>query len=421
MADVSIDLTTFQEALKYKYSPDRLKLMGYRDNPWFAICPKRTDFGGRSMLMPMYFAGGRGYGYTIADSKTNQGEAELAQFAITRTKAYSVAEVEREALKASVGDPHAWLEARTALMDERVYEMTRGLARAMYGSGSGSLGTIGSIQENDAIDETTDTTTDLIKLANPEDVVRFEVGMYVGSATGETGAVNDDLYLLVQDVDRANGWITVVGTTQGTTNWDPGDHLFEQSFAHDNTSYKELRGLAAWNPSSAPAAGESFFGVDRSRDSTRLAGCRYDGSSQSVHEAIIDAGTLMYREGGKPTICLVNPAQAAEVSKALQGQAEYDVVRSSDGVVGFDALKVRTGAGAVRLVSDPNCPVASAHMLDPSACTLWTLGETIELIDDDGQVLLRKATTDDFEVRFAMYGQFVVRRPKDLCHITLGT
>lgn len=421
MADVSIDTTTFQEALKYKYSPDRLKLMGYEDNPWFAICPKRTDFGGRSMLMPMYFAGGRGYGATIAGSQSNQGEAELVQFAITRAKAYSVAEVEREALKASVGDPHAWLEARTALMDERVYEMTRGLSRAMYGTGSGSLGQIGTLQANDAIDESTDTTTDLIKLLNPEDIVKFEVGMYIQCAATETGALVDSSNAYkIQDVDRANGWFTLIGSTTG---WTAGSnyHLFEQSFAHGAASYKELRGLAAWNPSSAPAAGESFFGVDRSRDSTRLAGCRYDGSAQSVHEAIIDAGTLMYREGGKPKIVLVNPAQAAEVSKALQGQAEYDVVKSSDGVVGFDALKIRTGAGTVRLVSDPNCPVASGHMLDPDACVLWTLGETIELIEDDGQVLLRKATTDDFEVRFAMYGQFVVRRPKDLCHITFGT
>ena len=41
-------------------------------------------------------------------------------------------------------------------------------------------------------------------------------------------------------------------------------------------------------PSSAPTAGDSFFSVDRSADSTRLAGIRFDGSSLPLEEALID-------------------------------------------------------------------------------------------------------------------------------------
>lgn len=419
MAATSLDLTSFQEALKHKYSPDKLMLMGYDRNPWFGICPKRTDLGGRNLLQPMYHSGGRGKGAsTIQQAIDNQSQADLKQFVITRAKLYSVASVDRETLKASVGEPHAWLEAETALMDERVYELTQDIAMDMYGSGSGARGTL---------DATTPVTlnnpaagTDRLHLANKSDIVNFEVGMFIGAADTEIGAVKDDDYFQVTAIDRTNGYVFVLGNTETDTAWDAGDFLFERGDAHDATSYKKLRGLKAWVPSVAPVLGDSFFGVDRSVESTRLAGLRYDGTSQAVHEAVIDAGTLAFREGSRPKIVLINPVQAAEVAKSLQGQAEYDVVRSSDGVVGYDALRIRTGAGTVRLVPDANCPVASAFMLDPEACVLWTLGETLEMVDEDGQVLLRAAAADTFEVRYAMYGQFVVRKPKEICHITLA-
>ena len=140
-------------------------------------------------------------------------------------------------------------------MDERGYEMTRGIARAMYGTGGGSLGIIGTFTANKDISGATDTTTDLIYLSNPEDIVNFEVGMYLtGTDAAETGALlSAGTAFQVQDIDRSQGWLTVIGDASA---WAALDHLVEQSFDYaTGPSYKELRGLRAWCPSTAPAAG----------------------------------------------------------------------------------------------------------------------------------------------------------------------
>ena len=56
-------------------------------------------------------------------------------------------------------------------------------------------------------------------------------------------------------------------------------------------------GWAAWLPLIAPATTDNFYGVNRSPD-TRLYGTYYNGASQTIEEALIDASKLIEREGG---------------------------------------------------------------------------------------------------------------------------
>ena len=79
-------------------------------------------------------------------------------------------------------------------------------------------------------------------------------------------------------------------------------------------------GLAAWIPSVAPTVGDNFYGVDRSIDSTRLAGVRYNGSAESIEEALVDASNLLAREGGKPEIGIMGFASFSALIKALGRQ-----------------------------------------------------------------------------------------------------
>ena len=57
------------------------------------------------------------------------------------------------------------------------------------------------------------------------------------------------------------------------------------------TKTTKLSGLGAWLPSSAPGSTDSFFGVNRSSDATRLGGIRFDGSSLPLEEALIGAAS----------------------------------------------------------------------------------------------------------------------------------
>jgi len=199
------------------------------------------------------------------------------------------------------------------------------------------------------------------------------------------------------------------------------DHLFRKgdvgaSFA----TAKGIIGVGGWIPSTAPSAGENFLGVDRSVDSTRLGGLRYDGSSQTVAEALIDAGTLCRREGAKPDLCFVNPVDFAELAKDLQGKAEYRPVSDPEGIVSFSSLAVRTGAGTIPVLDDPNCPVGKGYMLTTKTWRLYSLGSLIELVDEDGLVMVRAATTDDFEMRWASYAGLGCHGPGKNCVVSFS-
>ncbi len=46
---MSLDMTSFDAALKQHYTNDRVENMVYADNPFLAMVPKMTDFGGKNL------------------------------------------------------------------------------------------------------------------------------------------------------------------------------------------------------------------------------------------------------------------------------------------------------------------------------------------------------------------------------------
>lgn len=415
MATPSLTLPGASNALKFRFSPDNLKLAGYKRHPFLGWVPKRSTWTGDSKLHQIYHSGGRGKGTTIVQAQANQSAARIARFTVTRQKLFSVASIGREFLLASKDEAGSMLKGKMALMDERLYELYRDVSHNLYGDASGSYGTIGAVTLNNPA-----AGTDRITLSNPEDVVNFEVGQFLGAAATPTGAVRDDDYFQVTAVDRSNGYVFVLGDTEVGSAWAANDHLLERGDAADGGATVKIHGLQAWVPATAPSSGESYLGVDRSVDVTRLAGHRYDGSAtgQPPLEALQDAGTVMSREGASPEVAFVNPKQRARMVRQLQGATVYNDVDSTFAQVYYKGLEVETGAGNVLVISDPDCPVNKGFMLSKSALHLDALGEVPHLVDDDGLVLLRGATTDDFEVRFAMYADLIVDEPREICNIT---
>lgn len=411
-------MAAVSEALRFRFSPDKLKFQGYKRHPHYGFIRKRTDWTEDSLLHQVYHSGGRGKGTTISVAQANQTASGVARFTIDRKRLYSVAEIEREYLKASSG---SMLEGKMALIQQRAYECMRDISRDLFRDASGSLGVIGAVDLN-----TPGAGTDRITLADPEDVVHFEKGMFIGATTGSTAtaAIRDDDQFEVSGVDRSNGYIYVLGNTETGSAWAAGDHLIENGDEADGSSTKKLDGMGLWIPAAAPVVGaDSFLGVDRGVDVTRLAGQRFAGETgQSALECLVDAGTICAREGGSPEVCFVNPVIRAEVAKHLHGQSRYEPTRvgSTDARVFYDGFVVETGAGPVALLSDPDCPVDTGWMVRRDAYHLRSLGEAPELVDEDGLTLQRVSDDDAFEVRFAAYLNLVVDEPQEMMRITFA-
>ena len=403
MAVLDVDVAA---ALKEHYKPQRIKQMVYKNQPLLALMPKYTKFGGENMPIPVINGNPQKRSATFAKAavaEPGSRTSKVNQFLLTRKKDYSLAQISHEAIRASKSDADAFIRYATMEIDGAIHSLKRSLGTAMYRDGSGSLGT-------------TTTTGDglSIQLADPADIVNFELGMAIVAATGTESLHNTNVNL-IETIDRNAGSFTVDGSL-GTL--ASGDHLYVLGDRDLKVS-----GLEAWCPEAAPTTelpeGGSFFGCFRGLDVTRLGGLRMDGSLQPIEEALVDGMSLIAREGGTPSHIFCNYTTYANLEKALGSKVQYITAESSVADVGFTGIQVHGPAGTVKVIPDVNCPSDVAWVLQLDTWSLNSLGECPQILDLDGNQMLRLSDKDAYEVRTGYYAQIGCSAPGWNCRIAL--
>jgi len=383
----SLNMTTFAAALKQHYTDQKIENMVYKDNPFLAMISKYEDFGGENLKLPVKYGIPMGRSATFADAQNNKSASQLKAFLLTRNSDYAIASIKNETIEASKGNANAFIEAATFEIDGAIESATRSLAISLYGDGSGSIGVVGAVS-------TTTTTNDTITLATIQDVTNFEVGMQLnfGTATTNKGIslINRDTGVLVCDANT--------GATATEAIYVDGDKDLM------------LTGLGGWLPSTAPVSTDSFFGVDRSADSSRLGGIRFDGSSLPLEEALIGAAARVAREGGKPDVCFMNYNNFADLEKALGSKVSYVDVKVNP-EIGFRGILIHGPRGPIKVIPDQNCPNGVAYMLQMDVWKLYSLGKAPKILDSDGLKFLRESAADAVEARIGYYAQVGCRAP----------
>lgn len=395
----ALDLTSFDAALKVHYTDDRVKMMSYEDAALLAILPKYTKFGGKNLPIPVQFGNPQGRSSTFANAQANKTASKYEDFVITRARDYGLASIDNETLLAAQGDKNAFLEAATSEIDGVINSVKQSLSRSLFGDGSGTIGIIGS------------GTASPLTLADPNDIVNFELGMtiaVVNSTSDPTAALHTGTGV-ISAINRSTGVITYTGTI---TTPAPGNYIVQDgdAYATSPSGYKKLTGLAGWLPAAAPTS-TLFFGVNRAVDTDRLGGIRYDGSSETIEEALIGAAHRLARESARPTHAIMNPVKVGQLVKALGSKVEFDSVRAADAEIGFEAIKIRTPVGVLKVVSDRQCPTEVGYMLQMDTWKLYSLGNAPRILDTDGMKFLREASADAVEVRVGYYAQLGCSAP----------
>ena len=401
------------EALKEHYKPERVREMTYKDNPLLAIMPKYERFGGENMPIPLILANPQRRSANFKSAQDNTSVSNVQQFLLTRIRDYSFAVIEHEAIQASQNNADAFVRYATMEIDGAMNSLTRSLAIAMYRNGSGSLGTISANPSGAKV----------LTLTNAQDISNFEVGMQLNIASSATAAIRSNFTTsgstaTIDAVDRDAGTITTKVNMHADAS--AGDHLFQVGDAHGGVSFKKLRGLEAWIPSSAPGGSDSFFGVNRSVDATRLGGIRVDGSSLPIEEALITAASRVAREGGTPSHVFMDYDSYANLEKALGSKVNYARVQSADAEIGFDTLTLQGPKGRMSIVPDHNCIPNVAFMLQMDTWSLNTLGQAPQVLQADGQNMLRVSNLDAYEVRMGYYGNVACTAPGYNARIALA-
>ena len=385
-------MTTFAAALKQHYTNERIENMVYKDNPFLAMVSKYEQFGGENLKLPIKYGIPQGRSATFSDAQANKTNTQLKAFLLTRVSDYSLASIANETIEASKGNANAFMEAATVEIDGAIESATRSLAIACFGDGSGSIGQVLS----------TTSSVATFTLKETDDVTNFEVGMQIKlnvNKTGNSGTLSTAH--TIDGVNRDTGVITLSASASLTAN-----HYIYQEGDYDG----KISGLEAWVPSSAPGSTDSFFGVNRSSDATRLGGIRFDGSSLPLEEALIGAAARVAREGGKPDVCFVNYSAFADLEKALGSKVSY-VDQKVNPEIGFRGILIHGPRGPIKVVPDQNCPNNAAFMLQLDMWKLYSLGKAPKILDSDGLKFLRDSTTDAVEVRVGYYAQLGCRGP----------
>ena len=414
---MTVSVAALQYALKSLWPQERVKNEVYPDHAFLAMVKKREDFYGDGMYIAVRTGDpqGRSAAFSTAQSISNassvagnSGAARGSRFYITRVSDYQVINLTTEAILAAKKDEGALIRSLDTEMKAGMNNIGKSLATALYRGKSGALGRIGAITAN------TTVSAD-ITLANINDITSFEVGMVLvaAPATDVTAAVRSTPGTApITMINRDLGTLRVTGDFSGT-NWataSSGDFLISQGDAQNGGSAAlKTSGLADWLPTTAPTAGDSFWGVDRSTDTTRLAGLRIDVSALNPEEGLMTVLSKQAREGGKPTNVFSNHFDYRNIMLSLGSKVENEYV--AVGEIGFETLKVRGPKGIVAVVADQDCPAGTSYSLDMSTWTYYSLEGAPQILDLDGNQLSRMATADQFEARIVYFGNLACDAP----------
>jgi hypothetical protein len=142
-----------------------------------------------------------------------------------------------------------------------------------------------------------------------------------------------------------------------------------------------------------------------------LAGIRYDGSAQSIEEALVDASQLLAREGGKPDVCIMSYSSFAALQKSLGTKVQYINVEG-DAKISFRGIQVTGANSTINVFPDRSCPAQTAYLLTMSSWSLEGLGEVPQILRySDGLEMLRVGNADQGEVRVGAYFQLACNAP----------
>jgi len=426
--DAALNMDSFNAALKEHYHGLRIKDLVYKNNPLLALMPKYERFGGKYMPVPLKYGNpqGRSAAFDKAQGNTS-ATTSLDAFQISHVRDYCIARIDALTIDAARGDADAFVRAATIEIDSAISSLSNTIAFDIYRNGSGARGRLSA-------DPGSGQT---FTLATTADVVNFEVGMSLVFADPFTdsdtivkpNALRSATPVVISGINRDTGVVTFTGSIAAGV--DSGDFVFVEGDYTAQGDTLKLDGLEAWVPQPLIDLSTSFNNVTRNADATRLGGQRFDGSSSTVRESILDAAARVAREGGSPDHCFMSFENYVALEKELMPSNaasntavtafSYDVkTGATTGTYGFTGLQVQGPAGPIKVVADKNCQSDLAWLLQMDTWTLNSAGSAPKILDHDGNRLLRVSDNDQIEIRIGFYGNVSCSAPGWNCRIALS-
>ena len=379
-------------------------------------------------MVPLEYGTPQGRSHTFANAQAQQTATSLASFFVYVIEDYQLVTITNLLMEQTKTNAGAFVDAAKLQMDGGFRNITNNIAFELFGDGTGTRGitTAASTQVGGiAVGGVT------LPLSNSQQVVAFEVGMLLVASATPGGAPSTDT-VMITAVNRATGVIN--GTASAATlsaNWAIGTGAAYLTISGDlpltgaaNTgSFEALSGLAAWIPVASPATTDSFWGVNRSADPTRLAGLRYNAQAYTIEEGMTNALAFLNREGGKPDLAIMDFASYAALVNSLGAKVQYVQVKHDEVEVAFEGITFQSAYGRVTVLADSSCPPQTCYLLTMATWKLRSLGKVPHILTYgmEGLEGLRVGNADALEIRIGYYGNLICAAPGWNCVVQLSS
>lgn len=413
----SMNMATLGQILKELYVGQKVTDMTYKDNPFLAMLKKEEKFPGKFIPIPVKYGNSQGGSATFANAYNNQSSNLVAEFLVTKVADFSIATIDGQMYASAMDDLGSFVNGLEFLIDGAWDEATTRLASAIFRNGAGTIAQITSVSNISG-------NNYLVTLANPDDNVQFDVNQTLVAVqfVDGSGTLPTDTGIIYQ-VDRNNGLLYVTSSTNIATNWPTTYFLATQGDLPNatNNNYQpngssltnsqlKISGLAAWIPVGGPPTSDSFFGVNRNLDNTRLAGISYNGTALSIEEAILKGSAKMFLQGAKPDIGVCSAATYNALVTSLGSKLVY--IDQKVGAIGFRGVEINGAAGVIHVFPDRSCPDGLVYLLELDTWCLRSAGGAPHILSNvDGIEILRIPQSDSYELRVGSYLQLYTSKP----------
>lgn len=380
----------------------------FEDNIFLAMLKKDEDFRGKRKEISLLYGDPQGRSANFAKAYARRSDPiEGVVWQLPRKKDYAVVSLDTETVLAVEGEEAAFVNSVKGHTDGALNTLKQSMGLSAMRSGTGRRG---------RIKNTTNVATAVLILETKEDVNNFEKNMVLEvSATDGGGAGVRAGTIKVLKVDRENGQLTMTGNLNaGIAAIANTDYIFAEG-DYDSMFF----GLDGWIPKVAPVGGDSWCGVDRSSDTVRLAGVRYDASAVNHEDALIQGQAEVGIHGGKPKVCLMNPTDKTQLVQILGNRIQRRQLEAAG--IGFSSIVVEGDYGEMDVVSDRRIERGYAFPLTIETWEFHSLGKFPRNLKLHGGEFQQEDSNDAHQWRIGGFGNIVNRAPGHNGRVKLNT
>lgn len=411
--------------LKELYNDSNYFDAAYKMRPTLAMLEKfegmkgASNPGVRGYRVPVLTSRPQGVSADFASASTYATPSLLDAFIVTRVQHFGTFVIDGQTIAADMGDGATFANWLKTQSDALMESWSDQISSLIFGTGTGVFGQISA---------GSNVATKTITLAAINTVTLFEVGMSLGASATNTSSSTARLGTVTLDaVNRSLGTLHVKETTwaTGIPAIAAGDYLFAKG--NLNTV---ISGMASWNPATAPVFGtDSFYGVDRGADPTRLAGVTFQQGAtngSSYEEIMLDAVAYAYREGAQLTKCVMSTYDLAQLQKSQQSRIvltrnpEMAMGRNGQGPIagiGFTTYTLDCMGLRLDIYADNKCPQGTAFAFGDDSYVLGSIGKAPRFLDFDGLWIRAIPLNDVYQARIGFYGNLFSRRTNNMLNI----